>query len=219
MCGNYYYYYYDYYCAGDNVGTDEYPDDDSYDWFFTPTEMFAVTDVSSGHVVAFIAIGPCQYARGLDTCLAHLNVFRSSDIASDWTAFQSLVRLAVQLTVKLELGYTECVYSACLTCPELLRTLRAEQFTIKAILPKSINIVGKGLRENVIMTKDLGLPHRPVSYLYVYNTSISRHERVYLYSQDERVSNEVQYVCLFCMQSVYFDCNNGSTTIGLISVV
>ena len=73
--------------AGDNVGKNEFSGDFMSAYFYGASELFVVSASSSDNVIeafssgdvieAFIAIHPCVYARGYDTCLAGVRVIRS----------------------------------------------------------------------------------------------------------------------------------------------
>jgi len=95
--------------------------------------------------------------------LTSLYVFRFADIESDVDAYQSLVRLGVNLVSQLELGYSIVAMAAALTRPPgVMKALRAEGFVIVAALPRAVNLAKVGLTTSYIMTKDLGVEDRKV---------------------------------------------------------
>jgi hypothetical protein len=132
---------------------------------------------------------PSIYARGLDTCLANLYIFRTEEIASDWPAMKILIRLAVRLTIEMDAGYTHCIYSVALTNYQLIAALRAEQFRITAVLPRCVNIANSGLGDSVIMARDLGLPARPVRLVVV-----NSRPKLFIHSEVQAIQRHVNKV-------------------------
>lgn len=70
------------------------------------------------------------------------------------SAQRGLVRVAVQLTGLLDLGYTDCVVSAAASCRDLMTSLRAEGFLVVLTLPRSTNMVDLGLTDTHVLVKN-----------------------------------------------------------------
>ena len=79
--------------------------------------------------------------------------------------YQQLLRLAVNWTQLLDVGYTQCFMRVAASCKQLIHALNGEGFEMIITVPDSVNIAGLGLTTDYMFMKQLTEPTKHVSSL------------------------------------------------------
>lgn len=140
-----------------NVGEDEYEGTfaSRLELVLSTGQIFAARDVHSQQVKAFVVVSPSVYARTFDCCLTSLYVFLERQFQTDAVVYQHLMRLAVEFSQDLCLGYTNALINVSSSELELLRLLRRDGFLRVGTLERCVKVAGKGLTDSVLLAKCL----------------------------------------------------------------
>ena len=79
------------------------------------------------------------------------------------SAYSKLLQLAVEFSIEMDVGYSDCVVrvaSCCRLRCDVMR--RRHDFVVIATIPNSVSISGVGLCDDFIFAKCLQLSDRPV---------------------------------------------------------
>lgn len=98
-------------------------------------------------------------------------MFLAREFQRDGVVFQQLMRLAVEFSQELRLGYTNAVVQVSSSEYDFVRLLRQDGFLRVGTLQSCVKIAGKGLCDSVLLAKRLPDGSRPVS---IVNSLTSR---------------------------------------------
>lgn len=144
---------------GDNVGVDEYNENDiKTELLFDFSEIFQATDPSTGHIEAVMFIQHCFYQRAFDSCSATVHVFRSSGI--DNVVYAELANLMGDFAQALDIGYTQVCVHVAFGLTDLYLELRKQGFVTVTLFPEWVELAGVGVDDSALMVKQLDSSNR-----------------------------------------------------------
>lgn len=146
-----------------NVGEDEFegPYAGRLDAILTTSQIFVARNPDSQQAKAFVVVSPSIYTRTFDCSLAGLYVFLAREFQRDALVFQHLMRLAVEFSQELNLGYTNAVVQVSSSEHDFVRLLRQDGFLRVGTLQGCVKIAGKGLCDSILLAKRLSETSRP----------------------------------------------------------
>ncbi|ESN97913.1 hypothetical protein HELRODRAFT_193141 [Helobdella robusta] len=162
---------------GDNVGSDEFKDDDKLMNVLSLSEIFILNSANKNDndVRAFVVIQPWLTSRTIDTCLASILVYYDQNwMKSGFNHFprivymkdevrMALLDLGIQLTKEIQIGYTDCVLRVCPASNlNLLKTMCRYGFKVAVNIPDGV-LIKNQLEKDCIVVKQFDQLRKPRS--------------------------------------------------------